>query len=196
MGMISAIDPDAARQLRGAALNELVGGAAPQAGSGTAVAGATLSPAKFSSAAMKHEKRIEALFQDDPAALAAWKKAVKVAQRIGDTAGTGEQNSQTAAMIWFNRLMGVPGIFGAGAGAAYSMTGDTDLVTGMTAGALGAKLLKVVTTRRLMKILNDREQTNLLLGLVQPKPGTTNQQLTRMATQLVMESNANEEESR
>lgn len=193
MGVVASINPEAAKGLRRAALEGMLESAAPKAGGAMATAGVELSPAKFASLAQKNAKRIEALFHDDPAALSAWQKTVKVAQRLADQAGTGEGNSQTAAMGWFADIMKLPQFWGAVAGGAYG--GDDSRLAGAVTGAAFGYLVKRFTGKALVRILTDPEEAKLLLGIIQPKPGTTNQQLSRMVTQLAtsMDNEENQE---
>lgn len=103
MKLLEKADPDAARNIRAAALQELLG----KADSSVAMAnrGVTLSPSRFASVARKNEERITALFGGDARGLLQFKRAVLVAQRIGDTAGVGPGGSQTAPMLFYRELL-------------------------------------------------------------------------------------------
>lgn len=159
---------EAARNIRRAALDSLIGGAKPQASGdvgisiSTALArgedvGTVVSPAKLASALADKRKRLRALFVDDPEAVMALDKLGLIQAKLGATGGMA--GSQTGAFGMFK-----------------------DIISSLSraeAGEAARTFSTLLAARNLSHVFNNPAQRNIFLRIVNPKIDWTPKNLSR-----------------
>ena len=122
----------------------------------------------------KNAGRIKALFHGDEAGWAAWQKAARAAQMLGDDVGIHAGNSQTAPML------AVKGLF-----EAMTTLGPRAVTAPIETAKEVAKTFSAkASAENLAQVFNNPEARKIYLGLADPKRNTTREQVIAGMTRI------------
>lgn len=166
MSALGRIDPEAAEQMRGLGLAELLEKAIVRGAEGAGSKGmADLSPAKFVSVAIKNRAKVRALLDGDKKALKAWNKALALA-RIASKRGM-EGASPTAPLLWEREFW----------------SGMLHVAMHPFKSAREASLY--VAAKRFARAFTDPDSRDIMLGMMKPKgPSRSVRNLAKGVTQI------------
>ena len=193
IGTIHAVDKEAARGLRSAAMDTLLKRVAPRASSGQE---GPLSAQALVDLEGKMSGRLQALFTGDPAGYAAFQKVVEVAKRTYMKGTPDPVNTFFAAILrkpWFRATSGaiasggpIVALATGNVTAAAGIAGTEVLMAGLV------KLGRAMSTRNLSKLLTNPDSSRQLLQLMRPNEGMTIAQANRLVTLLLNDLNQDE----
>jgi hypothetical protein len=173
--VLNRIDPVAARQMRGAVLEEMLKKTAPAGADFFGREGVPYSPKKFATQMGRELPRLKAIFHGDDEGFAAMQKAIQAAKVLGDDNNMGMGNSRTAAVQMFQGLFQAAMTIGP---KVISQSPGRTIREAAT--AVGTKM----NAAEFARVFNSPEATKVYLGLAKQPRSLTQEQVIAGVTRI------------